>query len=65
MTGEKRTETRMRCYNTVHSLYIYHSTTLPACIVYDCREGRGVIYREFIHSEDGSDLPVLVMECLH
>ena len=22
MTGEKRTETRMRCYNTVYSLYI-------------------------------------------
>ena len=45
MTGEKRTETRMRCYNTVYSLYI--TPPLPACIVYDCREGRGVIYREY------------------
>ena len=41
MTGEKRTETRMRCYNTVYSIYI--TPPLSACIVYDCREGRGVI----------------------
>ena len=41
MTGEKRTETRMRCYNTVYSLYI--TPPLPAYIVYDCREGHGVI----------------------
>ena len=27
--------------NTVYSLYV--TTPLPACIVYDCREGRGVI----------------------
>ena len=43
MTGEKRTETRMRCYNT---LCIPYNVTppLPACIVYDCREDCGVIY---------------------
>ena len=29
----------------MYSLYI--TPPLPACIVYDCREGRGVIYREY------------------
>ena len=42
MTGEKRTETRMRCYNTVYSLYI---TPRPS---YTMHAGRGgVIYREY------------------
>ena len=44
MTGEKRTETRMRCYNTLCIPYISLHPSLHACIVYDCREGRGVIY---------------------
>ena len=44
MNGEKRTETRMRCYNTLCIPYIsFH----PSLHVYDCREGRGVIYREY------------------
>ena len=43
MTGEKRTETRMRCQHSVYSLYMYITPPLPACIMYDCREGRGVI----------------------
>ena len=47
MTGEKRTETRMRCYNTLCIPYISLHPSLHACIVYDCREGRGVIYREY------------------
>ena len=38
MTGEKRTETRMGCLHSVYFLYI--TPPLPACIVYDCREGR-------------------------
>ena len=29
----------------MYSLYI--TPPLPACIVYDCREGHGVIYREY------------------
>ena len=49
MTGEKRTETRMRCYNTLCIPYIslHPDPSLHACIVYDCREGHGVIYREY------------------
>ena len=47
MTGEKRTETRMRCYNTLCIPYISLHPSLHACIVYYCREGRGVIYREY------------------
>ena len=47
MSGEKRTETRMRCYNTLCIPYISLHPSLHACIVYDCREGRGVIYREY------------------
>ena len=47
MTGEKRTETRMRCYNTLCIPYISLHPSLHACIVYDCKEGRGVIYREY------------------
>ena len=43
MTGEKRTETRMRCYNTLCIPYIHITPPLLACIVYDCREGHGVI----------------------
>ena len=39
MTGEKRTETRMRCYNTLCIPCTYITPPLPACIVYDCREG--------------------------
>ena len=49
MTGEKRTETRMRCYNTLCIPYISLHPSLHACIVYDCREGRGVIYREYTY----------------
>ena len=46
MTGEKRTETRMRCYNTVYSLYI---TPRPSLQSYTMHAGRGggVIYREY------------------
>ena len=39
MTGEKRTETRMGYMLTL----CVFTPPLPACIVYDCREGRGVI----------------------
>ena len=42
MTGEKRTETRTRCYNTLCIPYI--SLHDPP---YNTREGRGVIYREY------------------
>ena len=34
MTGEKRTETRMRCYNTLCIPYISLHPSLHACIVY-------------------------------
>ena len=52
MTGEKRTETRMRCYNTLCIPYIsLHDppyTTLPTVIYNACREGwSAVIYREY------------------
>ena len=46
MTGEKRTETRMRCYNTLCIPY-YHSMTLPTVIYNACREGWSDIYREY------------------
>ena len=47
MTGEKRTETRMRCYNTP----IYHSTTLPTVIYNACREGWSDTSNKNIHFE--------------
>ena len=56
MTGEKRTETRMRCYNTLCIPYIRITPPLTACIVYDCREGRGVIYREYTECYSTSSL---------
>ena len=46
MTGEKITETRMRCYNTLFIPY-YHSMTLPTVIYNACREGWSDIYREY------------------
>ena len=45
MIGEKRTETRIRCYDTLCIPYISLHPSLHA--LYDCREGRGVIYREY------------------
>ena len=45
MTGEKRTETRMRCYNTLCIPYPYISLHYPP---YTMHAGRGgVIYREY------------------
>ena len=45
MTGEKRTETRMRCYNTLCIPYI---TPRPSLQSYTMHAGRGgVIYREY------------------
>ena len=46
MTGEKRTETRMRCYNTLCIPYI--SLHDPPYSHIQCMQGRGgVIYREY------------------
>ena len=42
MTGEKRTDRNKNGMLTLCLFPMYHST-LPACIVYDCREDRGVI----------------------
>ena len=47
MTGEKRTETRMRCYNTLCIPYISLHPSLQLYTMHACREGRGVIYREY------------------
>ena len=45
MTGEKITETGMRCYNTLYSLYI---TPRPSLQSYTMHAGRGgVIYMEY------------------
>ena len=48
MTGEKRTEIRMGCQHSVLCVFPYHSTP-PCMLVYDCREGHGVIYTECYH----------------
>ena len=40
MTGEKRTETRRKCYKTLCIPYISLHPSLHALYVYDCREGR-------------------------
>ena len=46
MTGEKRTETRMRCQHSVYSLLSLHDR--PSLQSYIMRAGRGgVIYREY------------------
>ena len=42
MTGEKRTNKNEMLTLCVFPIYI--TPPLPACIMYDCREGRGVIY---------------------
>ena len=47
MTGEKRTETRMRCYNTLCIPYISLHPSLHALYMTVGRVVRGVIYREY------------------
>ena len=48
MTGEKRTETRMRCYNTLCIPYISLHPSLQSSHIQYMHAGRGgVIYREY------------------